>query len=70
MARIAKSNITKIKEMVNKLNYDEKHELARFIDQSILEKRFKNFMSTNKTKPVTMKEITLEVESVRSERYK
>jgi len=70
MPAIINLTVEQIKELINQFDDNEKEELARFLDRITLRKRFEKFIAGKKDIPITLDEITKEVEKVRSQRYK
>lgn len=64
-----KLNVNEVKNLINQFSLNEKIELAKFIDQMTLKNRIKKFRLTMTKLPISIKEITKEVEKVRAERY-
>ena len=59
-----------LKDIIKQLNEEEKLDLARYLDELTLEKRWKDFLFRKKNIPISYEEVTKEVEKVRSKRYK
>ncbi len=70
MPATIKVDLNQIKGLIAQITNEEKEELSRYLDNLILRKRFKKFLSRKKNVPLSIKEITEEVEKVRAERYK
>jgi hypothetical protein len=64
-----KLNVNEVKNLINQFSLNEKIELAKFIDQMTLKNRLKKFRLTMTKLPISIKEITKEVEKIRVERY-
>ncbi len=65
------SNIDKdqIKNLIQKLNDNEKIDISKYLDKLIFEKRIKIFIAKKKGIPLSIEEITEEVEKEREKRY-
>lgn len=63
-------NYDQVKKLIDQLDIREKEKLAEYLDDEILFKQLKNFQREMKDVPLTLDDITKEVEAVRSERYK
>ena len=61
-----KSQFVKI---LNKLDEDDKLEIFNELKKSLFLKRFNNLLKSTKTNELSLEEITMEVESVRKQRY-
>ena len=70
MAATLQLNYDQIKSLIDQLDMEEKEKLANYLDDEILFKQLKNFQREMKDVPLTLDDITKEVEAVRSERYK
>lgn len=62
--------LEQIKELINQFDDKEKEELAKYLDKITLKRRFDKFISSRENIPISLDEITEEVEKVRSQRYK
>lgn len=69
MPAVIKLDTRQVKEIINQLDDKEKTELAAYLDSLTLRQQWKNFISKGSTCPLTIEEVTEEVEKVRSERY-
>jgi len=56
-------------KIINKLDDKDKLEIFNELKKSLFLKRFNNLLKSVKTDELTMDEITMEVESVRKQRY-
>ena len=63
-------NYDQVKKLIDQLDIKEKEKLAEYLDDEILFKQLKDFQKEMKDVPLTLDDITKEVEAVRSERYK
>ena len=63
-------NIKQLMELIYDLKIEEKQELSRFLDELLLEQRIKKFIESKKNIPISLEEISKEVEFERAERYK
>ena len=63
-------NYDQVKKLIDQLDIKEKEKLAEYLDDEILFKQLKDFQKEMKNVPLTLDDITKEVEAVRSERYK
>ncbi len=65
------SNIDKeqIKNLIQQLDDNEKLDISRYLDELIIEKRIKIFVNRKKGIPLSIEEITEEVEKEREKRY-
>ncbi len=65
------SNIDKeqIKNLIQQLDDNEKLDISRYLDELIIEKRIKIFINRKKDIPLSIEEITEEVEKEREKRY-
>lgn len=59
-----------VKKLIDQLDIKEKEKLAEYLDDEILFKQLRDFQSKMKDIPLTLDDITKEVEVVRGERYK
>jgi len=57
-------------ELIYKLNAKEQEEIRKLLDDLLLEKRIKKFIESKKDIPLSIEEITQEVEKEREARYK
>ena len=57
-------------ELIYKLNAKEQEEITKLLDELLLEKRIKKFIERKKDIPLSIEEITQEVEKEREARYK
>lgn len=57
-------------EWIYKLNAKEQEEINKLLDELLLEKRIKKFIESKKDIPLSIEEITQEVEKEREARYK
>jgi hypothetical protein len=57
-------------KILNKLDDNDKLEIFNELKKSLFLKRFNKLLTSTKTNELTLDEITNEVESVRSKRYK
>ncbi len=58
-----------VKALVEQLGTDEKAQLARYLDSQTLQGEFLKFRDEMEDVPLSMDEITTEVEAVREKRY-
>lgn len=70
MPATIKMDIDQVKGLISQFSIKEKEDLARYLDSLTLKKRFKKLLSAKKSIPISYKEITKEVEKVRTARYK
>jgi hypothetical protein len=56
-------------KIINQLDYNDKLELLNELKKSLFLKRFNKLLKSTRTDELTIEEITLEVESVREQRY-
>jgi len=70
MPAIMKININQIKELIQQLNIEEKKDIAKYLDELTLKARLKDFINKKRDTPLTIEEITAEVEKEREERYR
>lgn len=70
MPAIMKININQIKELIQQLDIEEKKDIAKYLDELTLKARLKDFINKKKDTPLTIEEITAEVEKEREERYR
>ena len=63
-------NYDQVKKLIDQLDIKEKEKLAEYLDDEILFKQLKDFQKEMKGVPLTLDDITKEVEAVRNERYK
>ncbi len=63
-------NYDQVKKLIDQLDIKEKEKLAKYLDDEILFKQLREFQKEMKDIPLTLDDITREVEAVRSERYK
>jgi len=59
-----------IKALVAQLPTDEKEQLAEYLDEETLFQRFEKARASLRDVPITMEQITSEVEAVREEFYR
>lgn len=57
-------------ELIYKLNAKEQEEIRKLLDDLLLVKRIKKFIESKKDIPLSIEEITQEVEKEREARYK
>jgi len=69
MSNLIKMDINQIKDLIYEMDIEEKKELARYLDGLTLEKRFADFINKKKNIPLTIEDITKEVEQERKKRY-
>jgi hypothetical protein len=62
-------NYDQVKKLIDQLDIKEKEKLAEYLDDEILFKQLKDFQREMKDVPLTLDDITKEVEAVRKERY-
>ena len=70
MPAIMKININQIKELIQQLNIEEKKDIAKYLDELTLKARLKDFINKKRDTPLTIEEITAEVEKEREEKYR
>jgi hypothetical protein len=70
MPATIKMDVEQVKGLISQLSIKEKENLARYLDSLTLKSRFKKLLAAKKDIPVSLDEITKEVENVRSARYK
>ncbi|MGA1846343.1 hypothetical protein [Deferribacter abyssi] len=69
MPAVIKIDINQIKDLICQLSAEERKELAKYLDDLTLEKRFMDFINKKKNIPLTIEDITEEVEKEREKRY-
>jgi len=67
MPATIKVDLNQIKGLISQITNEEKEDLSRYLDSLILRKRYKKFLSRKKNIPLSLKDITDEVEKVRAE---
>ena len=70
MPATLKLDISQIKELIQQLNIEEKKDLSKYLDKLTLKTRLKDFINSKRDIPLTIEEITAEVEKEREERYR
>ena len=70
MPATLKLDISQIKELIQRLNIEEKKDLSKYLDKLTLKTRLKDFINSKRDIPLTIEEITAEVEKEREERYR
>jgi hypothetical protein len=70
MPATIKLDVDQVKNLISQFSIKEKEDLARYLDGLTLKKRFKKLLAAKKDVPVSYDEITKEIESVRTARYK
>jgi hypothetical protein len=70
MPATLKVDISQIKELIQQLDIEEKKDLSKYLDKLTLKTRLKDFINSKRDVPLTIEEITAEVEKVREERYR
>lgn len=59
-----------IKKLIDQLAFEEKSRLAQYLDDQTLFSEIRGIQKDLKDEPITLDEITSEVEAVREERYR
>ena len=70
MPATLKVDISQIKELIQQLDIEEKKDLSKYLDKLTLKTRLKDFINSKRDIPLTIEEITDEVEKEREERYR
>ncbi|HEQ71584.1 MAG TPA: hypothetical protein ENN69_03765 [Spirochaetia bacterium] len=70
MSAILQINFEQLKALISQLDFEEKVKLAEFLDDETLFAEWKKIKEEKKDVPLSMDEITAEVEAVRRERNK
>jgi hypothetical protein len=70
MAANLQLDFTQIKNLVDQLDFEDKERLARYLDDQTLFLKLAEFRKRMRDIPLTLDEITAEVEAVREERYR
>jgi len=70
MPATLKVDISQIKELIQQLDIEEKKDLSKYLDKLTLKTRLKDFINSKRDVPLTIEEITAEVEKEREERYR
>jgi hypothetical protein len=70
MPATLKLDISQIKELIQQLDIEEKKDLSKYLDKLTLKTRLKDFINSKRDIPLTIEEITAEVEKEREERYR
>ena len=70
MPATLKVDISQIKELIQQLDIEEKKDLSKYLDKLTLKTRLKDFINSKRGIPLTIEEITDEVEKEREKRYR
>ena len=70
MPATLKLDISQIKELIQQLDIEEKKDLSKYLDKLTLKTRLKDFINSKRDIPLTIEEITDEVEKEREKRYR
>ena len=62
-------DVEQLKTLVTQCSFEEKVELARFLEEETFEGRFSQLLKRLRTDELSLEDITQEVETVRRQRY-
>ncbi|MCX8028199.1 MAG: hypothetical protein N3A62_10170 [Thermodesulfovibrionales bacterium] len=63
-------DVSQVKALISQFSDAEQEDIASYLDSLTLKRRFKKLLFNKKEVPISIEEITAEVEDARNERYK